>query len=505
MVNPDGHEFLRKKWGPLVRRYWKYSEKLMVKHAGMVVCDSAPQARKLYEIFINKYNPDQAVIEPVAEFKAAADQDKEFKAYKLRTKKSITATLILHDSGTKEERKRAVTDFKEGRIDFLFVYNMLLTGFDAHRLKKLYIGRIIKDHNLLQTLTRVNRPYKNFRYGFVVDFADIRKEFDETNRAYFEELQQELGDEMKTYSNLFKTKEEIESEIEEIKEKLFAFDLKNAEVFSQQISEIADRKKILEIKKALENARNLYNLIRLSGNDELLDLIDFKKLSLLYNEASRHLDLLNLKESISQNGDNTNLLNIALENIIFKFQKISESELIIADQLREMLRKTREALAGNFDHKDPEFTSLYNELKRLFEKKNLDEISQQDMKQNIGSLRQILERVNELNRRNNNLRIKYNNDPKFARMHKRILEKGTISKKEISIHEALMDVKNSADTAVILNSGLLKADSYFGGMMMKMVIENFEKAKITLDPDSAKYINNLITKEYINEYHGVYQ
>jgi rhamnosyltransferase len=40
MVNPDGHEFLRKKWGPLVRRYWKYSEKLMVKHAGMVVCDS---------------------------------------------------------------------------------------------------------------------------------------------------------------------------------------------------------------------------------------------------------------------------------------------------------------------------------------------------------------------------------------------------------------------------------------------------------------------------------
>ena len=65
---------------------------------------------------------------------------------------------------------------------------MLLTGFDAKRLKKLYIGRLIKDHNLLQTLTRVNRPYKKFRYGFVVDFADIRKEFDATNKAYFEEL-----------------------------------------------------------------------------------------------------------------------------------------------------------------------------------------------------------------------------------------------------------------------------------------------------------------------------
>ena len=92
--------------------------------------------------------------------------------------KNITASLILHDIGTKEERKDDVEDFKDGKIDFLFVYNMLLTGFDAKRLKKLYIGRIIKDHNLLQTLTRVNRPYKKFRYGYVVDFADIRKEFD---------------------------------------------------------------------------------------------------------------------------------------------------------------------------------------------------------------------------------------------------------------------------------------------------------------------------------------
>lgn len=39
-VNPDGHEFLRAKWGPAVRRYWKYSERLMVKHADLLICDS---------------------------------------------------------------------------------------------------------------------------------------------------------------------------------------------------------------------------------------------------------------------------------------------------------------------------------------------------------------------------------------------------------------------------------------------------------------------------------
>ena len=49
---------------------------------------------------------------------------------------------------------------------------------NAPRLKKLYLGRVIKEHNLLQALTRVNRPYKKMRYGYVVDFADIRAAFD---------------------------------------------------------------------------------------------------------------------------------------------------------------------------------------------------------------------------------------------------------------------------------------------------------------------------------------
>ena len=54
--------------------------------------------------------------------------------------------------------------YKEGKIDLIIVYSMLLTGFDAPRLKRLYLGRKIKAHNLLQTLTRVNRPYKDYLF-----------------------------------------------------------------------------------------------------------------------------------------------------------------------------------------------------------------------------------------------------------------------------------------------------------------------------------------------------
>ena len=466
---------------------------------GMVVCDSADQAKKLFEIFIKKYNPTQKTIESIYSYPKVAEQLAEYNSHQ---KEKLTAALILHDIGSKDDRKQEVDTFKDGKTDLLFVYNMLLTGFDAKRLKKLYIGRLIKDHNLLQTLTRVNRPYKKFRYGFVVDFADIRKEFDATNKAYFDELQLELGDEMQTYSNLFKSKEEIEAEIKDIKEKLFHYDLINAEIFSQQISQIEDRKKVLEIKKALENAKNLYNIIRLYGHFELLEKVDFRKLNQLYNEAARHLELLNLKESIQNDVDTTNLLNVALENVLFMFRKVSENELVIADQLKDILRKAREALADNFDQNDPEFVSLYDELKRLFNKKNLDEISQDEMKNNIGSLQQIYDKVTELNRKNSLLKAKYENDTKYARMHKRILEKGNISTRESEICETLLDIKKQADEKVLINTKLLDNESYFDKLMIQMVIGSFDKTKISLDPESAKYINNCLVKEYLNEYQG---
>jgi type I restriction enzyme R subunit len=474
---------------------------------GMVICDSPEQARQMFELFNANYAKDSkpAQQEAANDFGFPLLHAAEASgAYRIRRKQDNqvnSAALILHDVGTKEERKDWVEDFKAGKIDFLFVYNMLLTGFDAKRLKKLYLGRVIRKHNLLQALTRVNRTYKDFRYGYVVDFADIRQEFDATNKAYFDELQAELGDEMEHYSHLFKSQQEIAAEIEHIKDVLFRFDTENAEVFSQQISAIQDRETVLALKKALADAKSLYNLIRLQGEYAFLEKLDFQKLNLLYRETSNHLDLLNLKETIEQGTDTANLLNVALEEVIFKFTKIGEEELILADKLKNTLRRTREALAGNFDQQDPKFVTLKEELERLFKKKNLSEVTQDEMNANIEALNKIHLRIKELNRQNDQLRQKYSGDAKYTRIHKRLVERGGISESERKIFEALAGIKQDADEQVLQNTQILDNEAFFERAMMPLVINRFMKQQqIKLNPDASRYINHLVVAEYLKEF-----
>ena len=467
---------------------------------GMVVCDSSDQAKMMYEIFQHKYAKKVSEDEQLL---MAAEPKASYSATKKQNSEVNTAAVILHDIGTKEERKQKVEDFKEGKIDFLFVFNMLLTGFDAPRLKKLYIGRVIKAHNLLQTLTRVNRTYKDFGYGYVVDFADIESEFEKTNQDYFKELQSELGDEIEHFSNLFKSQEEVQQEINEIKDVLFHFDTKNAEVFSDQITQINSRGEMLKITHALNNAKSLYNLIRLSGDYEMLEKLDFQMLNVLSREANNRLALINTKEALESNLDSTNLLNVALEDVIFAFTKVKEEEMVLADELKSTLQKTREGLGGNFDPQDPEFVSLKEELERLFKKKNLTEVSKEQMESNIKALNDIYNKAKELERRNQLLKAKYDNDEKYARLHKRLMEKNPLTDSESKLFEALKGLKTEVDNQIQQNAKMLENENFIKQMIPPMIFNEFEdKQGIDLEIEDVDMINLLVVKEYMNEYHG---
>jgi type I restriction enzyme R subunit len=481
-ITKDLHQF---------RDYWQ-DESL----GGMVVCDSSKQAKMLFQLFEEQYGEQETEAEKLP---MAAEPSLP---YGKRKKEKLTAALILHDENDKGIRKKLIKAYKTGKIDLLFVYNMLLTGFDAKRLKKLYLARVIQDHNLLQTLTRVNRPYKKYQYGYVVDFADISKAFDRTNQLYFQELQEQLGDEMEMYSNLFKSEAEIREEIENIQEILFHFDTENREIFSQQIAQLTDKKELIALVKALRTAKELKNLIALQGLEGLGELVDFDVLDRLLIEAQNRLDNLNFLENIGNEEATQNLLNAALEDIIFQFIKVGEEELKLADELKEQLRKTREALQNNFDQSDPQFVNLREELERIFKKKNLTETTQADLVENLPLLRKIHGEAKELNRRNELLKAKYSSDEKYARIHKRLTEKGTLTAREMQLHRALMQVKNEVDARLEGQEDYLSNEALFDRYLVRLVSQKFVvDEKLELDTGTRQNISTLIGKEYFQLYH----
>ena len=433
----------------------------------MIVCDSSDQARMVEEE-LNNYT-------------------------------DFSHVLILHDVDDKETRRSYQDNFKKGKIDILVVYNMLLTGFDAPRLKKQYLGRIIKDHNLLQTLTRVNRPYKSFRYGYVVDFADIRAEFDKTNEAYFRELQAELGDEFERYRDIFKSQEEIEQDLQTIQDKLFMYATDNAELFSQQITALDDKKELLDLRKLLDTYKELFNIIKLFGYDELAQRFSMDTLHALYNEVNNRINLVNLKENLQNSEDVSGLLNIALDQVEFHFRKVSESEMVIADKLQDILEKTRRELERSLDPKDPEYISLLEELKRIFKTKNIEELTADEMKANIDELERIRKAAAQKNLRDQMLCAKYGNDAKYMRTHKRLKETPQPIGSDQIIFGILMGVKTEVDQKVLKNQHMMDNHAYFTQEIMPTIVQSCRDHGVQPTPEQMRYIDTCIASEYFAE------
>lgn len=434
----------------------------------MIVCDSSEQAREV------------------------DSQLNRFSAY--------THALVLYDEGTKQDRKNDQEEFKKGNIDILVVYNMLLTGFDAPRLKKQYLARKIKEHNLLQALTRVNRPYKSYHYGYVVDFANIKEEFDKTNKAYFDELQIELGDEIQNYSNIFKSKEDIEKDLSEVKNQLFLYDTGNVVGFINQISEIDDKKQLLDLRKALEDYKAMYNLIRLYGYEELYEHFNVENALKCLNEVNNRISIINLKNSIDSSEDMSQVLNMALDQIDFQFRKIKEEELVIADAFRDSLEKTRREIVDRcLDPKDPEYISLLDELKRVFKKKNIEELSADEMKQMMNELDMLKKKAEKRNLADRMLAAKYCGDVKFMRTHKRIMGSPPLIADPITIHRILMSVKNKTDDQISHNENILDNEKYFIQSLQPIIIKACRDEHIKIQMQQLLFIDSCLSKEYISE------
>jgi type I restriction enzyme R subunit len=125
------------------------------------------------------------------------------------------------------------------------------------------------------------------------------------------------------------------------------------------------------------------------------------------------------------------------------------------------------------------------------------------MVENIKALKDIHARARELERKNQLIRAKYANDEKYARLHKRLLEKGEPSKSERKLFEALSAFKAEADARISQNARILTNEAFAKAEMTRLIIEQIKnKHQLPLTAENAQFINTLVMKEYLAEFHG---
>ena len=495
---------------------------------GMVICETSEQARRLYEAFTTKPTGGNSM--PI---QLHMDEQEWMVAEALpvyvTAKKPLRVGLILHDSDDKETRKQIVKDFKKNMsIDLLIVFNMLLTGFDAPRLKRLYFGQKLKDHNLLQAITRVNRPYKEMRYGFVIDFADIKRNFDETNEAYLQELNrfndvEETGEgnNTDTFTQVIEDKEEIINQMKQVRQVLFNYSYDNAEEFSSEISTEEDKCILLELKHALESAKNMANIVRTFGDGDMktqFSKLEITKLPELISEVQRRIGVINQKEAFSVSDEAIVLINEAMMDIEFTFSKIGQEEMKIISggvELKEKWERTITAFTQNFDQEDPEYITLRDAFMQRFKEHGFVIDSIAKFNEESSALDDIIKRLQDMQKRNNVLLKRYKGDEKFARVHKRIREVNKLreSKGEKPMFSFLDDelvailniIKDDVDSKVYDRNDILKKDAYFSRTVLALIngcLYHFPQIKPEMD--DYKFIQQRISQQYINQYNATY-
>jgi type I restriction enzyme R subunit len=183
----------------------RVSEGATVKGKAMFVSSSREIAYELYKNII-ELRPEWAEIREAEEGVELTDKDKR----ELRPIERIKMVMTrgqddpkeMYDLlGTKDDRKELDRQFKNPKSNFkiAIVVDMWLTGFDVPFLDSIYIDKPIQQHNLIQTISRVNRKFEGKNKGLVVDYIGIKKamnmalaKYNKGDEDNFEDIDQSL-------------------------------------------------------------------------------------------------------------------------------------------------------------------------------------------------------------------------------------------------------------------------------------------------------------------------
>lgn len=127
-VNPDGHEWKRAKWNWLIKKYWKFSEKLMVKHADLLICDSVNIEKYIKEEY-GKYNPKTTFIAYGADIAKSSLKNDSSKLLKWYNDKEIQPNeyyLVVGRFVPENNYETMITEYMKSKTnkDFVLITNV---------------------------------------------------------------------------------------------------------------------------------------------------------------------------------------------------------------------------------------------------------------------------------------------------------------------------------------------------------------------------------------------
>ncbi len=455
----------------------------------MVVCFSSKQAR-LANCLFNEIQEEVLQKNP-----------------NLRILNKLKSSLILHDE---QEVKEKIHSFKHEDTDIVFVFNMLLTGFDLPNLKRLYIHRELKDHNLLQALARVNRSYNNMSFGYLIDFVGIQENFDKTTDDYLKELNrfnQSGANSDSNIKDMFADRETLEKDIKNAYDDLFNYPIDNIEGMTSAIVSMSTMNELVKVSRAINTLKERYNLIRTSNDEKILslkekmDIEKIHKISSMLHQKAKHLHALKNINELKNPNDLIILEDlIALLDFKIEFKERKELRFKEQEEISAKQKQAKEILEKIPDQQDKEIQKFYKDFSKLLQtpatSQNFEKISH--------SYSTIISQLKQYNQQTTHLLNKYDNDLAYAITHKRLHER--LIEENISnptgIFTLLSALKSAIDARISKRQEILDEENYLKNAIRIELNNAFKENPSLKDLEKELIVQTLFNELTQNHHQG---
>lgn len=457
---------------------------------GMIVCASNPQARKVKEWFDSHSDLETGLV--------ISDNDIPSQVIK-ETQKAFKRTL---------------------KPDILIVHQMLTTGYDVARLKKMYLLRNAKEHTLLQTISRVNRPYKNpygrvYKYGYIVDFVDIEAEYDRTIEMYLKEMEDDFNEgldpsEHFSLAGLVVGPDDINRKYHSYEEHLKTLvdtSDPNLEAFSAKLVPL-DKDTLLAIRRDLNGIKDCHTEFLLSRAMDYAAQIDYKRIQKLLREVQNRIDFLNLTTKP------IDLLNIVsneeVVKIVYEFFKVKVSiinlgkltevfkNLTNSEEFKTMtgtIEELQKEVRRNKNNGAEEMVLLEDLLRKVF--KQLDYIDLGELSAINTRLLDALAELRRINDENERLAARYEGNYAFVKTYSDAVEmhpecdKEDIAQVTDVVYAAVKEIKDS-------NVLILQGRDNFAASVKKSTTAKLLKAGLYKKLNLKEWYTDFLYETYAN-------